>query len=311
MSGRPDAGDLPDPLIDPGAMHRLSEHVHLIPDGSRRRVPNVGIVVGGRRALVVDTGMGEANGEQVLAAARSVAGGRPLFVMSTHVHPEHDLGASAFPSDAVMVRSRSQVDEIESTAPSVVDDFRAQSPHYRRLLVGAVFRPADVVFDDALDVDLGGVVVRLTALGTNHTDGDTMAVVQGDGVVFAGDVAMSGAPSFASPRSRIRPWLRSLERLRAARPRVVVPSHGPTGGIELIDGYEAHFRRVLELVAQLRLEGAGPDDVLREVVAARVGDYGDRDRLEGAVRAALLDDADEHEHETEHQHQHQHESRDR
>ncbi|KQQ05805.1 MULTISPECIES: MBL fold metallo-hydrolase [unclassified Rathayibacter] len=290
-----DATELPDPLLRPETLHRLSEHVHLIPDGSRPRVPNVGIVVGDRRALVVDTGMGAENGARVLAAARTVAGERPILLMTTHTHPEHDLGAEAFPADAVMLRARSQVRELESTAPTVADDFRAASPHYRRLLAGAVFRPADIVFDDILDLDLGGVVVRLTAMGTNHTEGDTIAFVREDRVLFAGDLAMSGAPAFASRHSRIGPWLRSLERLRATTPAIIVPSHGPTGGPELIDGYETHLRRVLDRVTELRAGGADPDEVLRRVVAERAGDFGDTGRLEGAVRAALREDEDERE----------------
>lgn len=285
--------ELPDPLIRPDTLHRLSEHVHLIPDGSRLRVPNVGIVVGERRALVVDTGMGAENGARVLAAARSVAGDRPLLLLTTHTHPEHDLGAGAFPAEVVLLRARSQVRELETTAPAVADDFRAASPHYRRLLDGAVFRSADIVFDDALELDLGGVAVRITAMGTNHTEGDTAALVREDRVLFAGDLAMAGAPSFASPHSRVGPWLRSLERLRATAPVIVVPSHGPTGGPELIDAYEVHLRRVLDRVVHLRAEGVAPDEVVQTVVAERAEDFGDRGRLEGAVRAALREDDDE------------------
>lgn len=292
MTG-PGATELPDPLIRPETLHRLSRHVHLVPDGSRARVPNVGVVVGERRALVVDTGMGAENGARVLAAARSVAGERPLLLLTTHTHPEHDLGAGAFPSDVPLLRARSQVRELETTAPAVADDFRAASPHYRRLLEGAVFRPADVVFDDTIELDLGGVAVLITAMGTNHTEGDTVALVREDRVLFAGDLAMAGAPAFASPHSRIGPWLRSLQRLRAMAPAIIVPSHGPTGGPELIDGYDAHLRRVLDRVVQLRAAGVAPDEALRTVVAERAGDFGDTGRLEGAVRAALREDEDE------------------
>jgi glyoxylase-like metal-dependent hydrolase (beta-lactamase superfamily II) len=286
---------LPDPLVRPEALRRLSEHVHLVPDGSRRGVPNIGVVVGQRRALVVDTGMGAANGRRALAAARRAAGERPLLLMTTHTHPEHDLGAEAFPASTVMLRARSQVLEIESTGTAVADDFRAASPHYRRLLEGAAFRPADIVFDDALDLDLGGVAVRLTAMGTNHTEGDTVALVLEDRVLFAGDLAMSGAPAFASPHSRIGPWLRSLERLRALDAGTIVPSHGPTGGAELIERYDVHLRRILDRVRELRVGGAGHDDVLRTVVGERIADFGDTGRLEGAVRAALREDTDESE----------------
>lgn len=279
--------ELPDPLVQPEQMRRISAHVHVIGDQSTPGVPNVGIVVGRRKALVVDTGMGPRNGARVLAAAQAVAGQRPLLLMSTHVHPEHDLGAQAFPAETVMLRARTQVREIQRSGMTVADDFRAKSPHYRRLLEGARFRAADITFDDSLEVDLGGVRVRLTAMGTNHTEGDTTAFVQEDRMLFAGDIVMNGAPAFASPDSRIGPWLRSLARLRDLDAETIVPSHGPMGGTEMIDRYEDHLRRILSRVIELRRDGADADAVTRTVIAERAEDYGNIDRLEGAIRAAL------------------------
>ena len=48
----------------------VAENVHVIPDGRVPLVPNIGIVAGSRAALVVDTGMGPANGATVRARVR-------------------------------------------------------------------------------------------------------------------------------------------------------------------------------------------------------------------------------------------------
>lgn len=279
--------EIVDPLVRPDDLLRISPHVHVIPDGSRRGVPNVGIVVGERRALVVDTGMGTRNGAAVLGVVRSVAPDRPLMLVTTHVHPEHDLGAGAFPAETVLLRARTQVDEIAESGSAVADDFRATSPFYRDLLEGAAFRPADIVFDDSLVVDLGGVRAIVTAMGTNHTPGDTVVHVPDEGVLFSGDIAMSGAPAFASPRSRITPWLRSLDRLRRTDATILVPSHGPLGDTALIDGYERHLRRILDQTRELVADGSDREAIVDAVVAERLDDFGDEDLLRGAIRAAL------------------------
>ena len=46
----------PTPLIQENATIEVSEHVYVIPDGNVAGLPNVGIVVGNRATLVVDTG---------------------------------------------------------------------------------------------------------------------------------------------------------------------------------------------------------------------------------------------------------------
>ncbi len=103
-----------------------------------------------------------------------------------------------------MVRARAQVDEIRRTGMAVADDFRAASAEFSALLEDASFREADVVFDRELTLDLGAVMVSLTAMGTNHTEGDTIALVVEDRVLFSGDIAMTRAPAFASPGRALR-----------------------------------------------------------------------------------------------------------
>jgi glyoxylase-like metal-dependent hydrolase (beta-lactamase superfamily II) len=274
------------PIVRPERMTRVSEHVHVIPDGGVRGVPNVGIVVGHQRTLVIDAGMGERNGAIVYEAARTMGGERPMLLVTTHVHPEHDLGAQAFPSDVMMIRARAQQEEIREEGMRVADDFRARSVAFRDLLEGARFRDADVEFDRRLTLDLGGVRVMLAAMGANHTRGDTVAFVADDRVLFSGDLAMTGAPAFATRRSRVTRWITSLDELESLRADVVVPSHGPIGDTRLIAAYRAHLTGILTRVRELRADGVDVSGAVRIVGAERAADFGDVERLEGAVRAA-------------------------
>src|SRR5436189_47819 len=69
------AATAPPPLVKEHATIKLSEHVYAIPDGNVPLVPNVGIVVGRRATLVVDTGLGPRNGEAVLKETAKVRKG--------------------------------------------------------------------------------------------------------------------------------------------------------------------------------------------------------------------------------------------
>ena len=54
------------PRIREGVTEKISGHVYVIPDDSVPLVPNVGIVVGSRGTLVIDTGLGARNGAAVM-----------------------------------------------------------------------------------------------------------------------------------------------------------------------------------------------------------------------------------------------------
>ena len=106
----------PASLVREGVTEKLTDHVWAIPDGSAPLVPNVGIVVGKKAVLVIDTGMGTRNGETVLREVTKVGPGKPIYIVTTHVHPEHDMGAHAFPKDSKLLRSKDQVEDIAAGA---------------------------------------------------------------------------------------------------------------------------------------------------------------------------------------------------
>ena len=90
--------------------------------------------------------------------ARSVRASE-LYLATTHFHPEHDLGAAAFPPAAKMIRSRDQQKDIDEFGLSVAKTFSDRSPAMAELLKGAEFRKADIFFETEYALDLGGIRV--------------------------------------------------------------------------------------------------------------------------------------------------------
>lgn len=272
-------------IVREGVTEKLTDHVWAIPDGGASLVPNVGIVVGDEAVLVIDTGMGLRNGQTVLREVGKLARGKPVYVVTTHVHPEHDMGAHAFPENSRLIRSKDQIEDIAAGAGmSLVPVFAARSDLNKELLADAKHRDADITFKKDYTLDLGGVKAKLFAMGTNHTHGDTAVLV--DGVLFSGDVAMQPQPSFANPTATISHWLDSLDRLEAMKPKRIVPSHGRFGGTEIIVGYRKYLTQVRDRSAALKRAGKTQDEAVQIVTDEMAGEYPDRNRLGGAIRAA-------------------------
>jgi len=272
------------PVVKEGVTEKISDHVYVIPDGSVSLVPNVAIIVGSRTTLVVDTGLGARNAQAVLREVAKVSKNGDLALATTHFHPEHDLGAHAFPASTTMYRSRDQQADIDESGGDIAKRFAGFSPDTAELLKGAEFRKADVFFDKEQRLDLGGVRVRMMAMGFNHTRGDTAFWIEPDNILVSGDVVMSTMPQIPA-MAKLSTWVQSLERFEQLKPRRVVPSHGPMFDATTITNWKTFLTTVRARATALKKEGKSVDETVK-LIQDELQDKYDRNRMASAIRAA-------------------------
>ena len=271
----------PTPLIARDAAVRLSEHAYAIPDNDVGFVPNVGIVVGERATLVIDTGVGARNGEIIWGEVQKLTANTDLYIATTHYHSEHETGAAGLPDSATMIRSRAQQEDLDESGQAHFDRFSSMSANMAMLLEGVNFRGADVLFDETYALDLGGVSVQMLHVGPAHTAGDTIFFVEGEGVLYAGDVAMDRYPGIRRGPYDMANWRAALAIARALAPTHVVPSHGPFGSGALVEEYDTLFATLQERAAALKAQGRTADEVAalltRELGPRYVDRWGEED----------------------------------
>lgn len=275
-----------DPLVRENATVKVAPHTHVIPDANVGLVPNVGIVVGSRATLVIDPGLGRRNGETALREARKLSGNTELYIASTHFHPEHTTGYLAFPESARYVNSTVQESEFEENGMKMVQLFAGRSAMTADLLKDAVRRPAAVTFDREHVLDLGGVRVRLLVVGPTHTRGDTALFVEGDQVLFSGDVVMNDSFLAASAVSSMNAWLAAFDRLDALKPKVIVPAHGAVGDGTLIAANRAIMQDVQARARVLKAQRRSADDAAATIQAEMQAKHPGWPRANGVAAAA-------------------------
>ena len=281
--------ELPPPdVLGADALTQLAEGVWVLPDRDRTpHVPNIGIVVGERSALVIESGIGIANGERVLAIARELAGGRPLLVTATHFHPEHGYGVQAFEGAATILYNEVQRDELREKQDFYVRKFSGLSPRLELALRGVRYVAPDVVYSQRAELDLGGVTVLLEHAGPAHTRGDQTVFLPGERILWTGDLVeerffaiMPDADTDA------RRWISVLEGLERLRPAAVVPGHGAIGDGGLISAVRESLSFTAARAATLRDGGRSLEQTVAELapeLLARHPDWGNREWLEPMI----------------------------
>ncbi len=285
MSEDQDTGELagrPPDVAGPDALVEVADGVWILPDLHRTPlVPNIGIIVGTRSALVVESGAGIANGRRVLELVEDLARGRRLFITATHFHPEHGYGVQAFADVATIVYNRVQRDELHEKQRQWADYFSTFSPQIAKALEGVEYVPADVVYGDSAELDLGSRIVELHHYGPAHTRGDQVIVVPGEEILFTGDLVEERFFAIMPDEdTRANEWVARLEQLERLPVRVVVPGHGALGDAGLVTTARECLVAVRDRVAELHRAGNSMDEIVATVepeTLARYEDWDNRD----------------------------------
>lgn len=210
----------------------------------------VGLVIGGERALVVDTRGDARQGAELMAAVRGLTA-LPLVVAITHAHFDHCFGTGAFlpcpvfalPTCAAAIRATAQAQRAQWSA-----HYRAEGDPVTADALAATEPPLP---DRAAPtvVDLGGRLVELVHPGRGHTDHDL--VVHVDDVLFAGDLVEQGAPPSLGADSVLPDWPGTLDVLLAREPRTVVPGHGDPVDAAFVARQRAHLAQAAARQAEV------------------------------------------------------------
>ena len=282
------------PVVSAGPVE-IADGVYVIPDGRIPLVPNIGIVLGERTALVVDTGIGPLNGARVLDHARTLAGDRPLILTLTHFHPEHGFGAQVFENEALIVYNAAQRDELAEKGDAYIGMFRGFGESVAAQLADVRLVAPHVAYDGpSVDIDLGGRVVRLLTWGLAHTKGDQVVHLPEESIVFGGDLFETRmfpiVPYFPPDDADVDGdlWVDVLGRVIDLSPATVVPGHGEVTDVALVEAVRDYLIRLRSETAALKGEGLSADEVvgnLAPTVRARHADWENPEWIDFGIRS--------------------------
>jgi len=208
--------------IAPGAFMRQGIHA---PVFEAAGVANLGIIIGERCVAVFDTGGSLDEGRALRCAIRQITPLPTCYIVLSHVHPDHILGAAALRDENTIVIGHARLPR----AMALLGDY-----YLRRLqeLSGQAMQPTDLLIPDrtveigqALILDLGHRRIILQAHPSAHTDNDLSLYDEASGTLWAGDLLFVEHVPVVDGSSA--GWLQVLRDLSVLPARQVVPGHGP------------------------------------------------------------------------------------
>lgn len=245
MAGH-DHGTLPPPFTEevaPGV------YAYIQPDGTWF-INNCGFVVGDDQVVVIDATSTEKRTRAFIDAIQSVSASPMKTLVNTHHHADHTHGNYLF-TDATIVAHRSCREVMTAVG---LNDYSESFPGVEW---GDIeFVAPSLTFEGSLDLYCGGRRIELSDLGyVAHTEGDVVAWLPDERILFSGDLVFHGGTPFALFGS-VEGTIAAMDRLESFDAAVMVPGHGPVAaGSAAIASAIGDQRNYLSFVQAMAAEG--------------------------------------------------------
>lgn len=209
----------PDIHVHQGEMAQLSPQ-------NRGRIANLSFVVGRDRVAVIDAGGSRAEAEALYAALRRVTDKPVRYLILTHMHPDHIMGAEIFAEAGASIIADARLPEaVARRAPIWLQTIPEQIG--AGAFAGTHVAAVDQTFTGTQDIRLGARVLHLASAPRAHSGNDLTVRDADTNTLFTGDLVFQGlTPSLDGS---LLAWLGWLAQPPEPPPAHIVPGHGPVG----------------------------------------------------------------------------------
>lgn len=218
------------------------EHLD-IDDGYQGDIANISFIVGSKGVAVVDSGGSLKVGKQLLDAIQSVTDKPVLYVINTHIHPDHIYGNAAFSAGAqtTFVGHAKLADAME-LRKEVYD--RINALYLGDDANGTVLVKPTMLVETTSTLDLGDRQLTVTAHENAHTNTDVTVIDSKTRTLFTGDLLfIERTPVLEGD---IKGLIATIDTLKTYDVKQVVPGHGPVASDwqQALDN-EQHYLQVM------------------------------------------------------------------
>jgi cyclase len=207
------------------------------------------VVIEMRNYLIVVDANYPGRAKELLNITRQLSPKPVRYVFDTHAHGDHAYGNSVWTAaGATTMAFQGVTDEMNRWEPTRWQNALRSRPDLQATGETDVQRPRMSIAGDQLTLNDGTREVDFLFLGWGHTPGDGYVWLPKERILATGDAAVNG-PRNKLLDANIANWPKALDRAIALAPLHVLPGHGDSGGIDILDGQK---RFLVDLYAAVK-----------------------------------------------------------
>lgn len=190
--------------------------------GYQGDICNISFVVGSKGVAVIDTGGSLKVGNQLRDAIRKVTPLPILYVINTHVHPDHIYGNAAFLQDKPEFVGHAKLGDAMQLRQEAYDKLNIK--YLGADAEGSVVVKPTILVKEMMDLDLGDRSLEVTPYPSAHTNTDISVVDNKTQTLFTGDLLFIDRTPVVE--ADLKGLIAAIDVLKTYPVKQVVPGHG-------------------------------------------------------------------------------------
>ena len=194
-----------------------------IDTGYQGDICNISFVVGSKGVAVIDTGGSFKTGNKLRDAIKKVTNKPILYVINTHVHPDHIFGNAAFLQDKAQFVGHEKLATAMQLRKEAYDKLNIK--YMGDDAKGSEIVKPTIQVKEPTDLDLGDRMLTVTPYPNAHTNTDVSVIDSKTSTLFTGDLLfIERTPVIEGD---IKGLIAVIDILKTYPVKQVVPGHGP------------------------------------------------------------------------------------
>jgi glyoxylase-like metal-dependent hydrolase (beta-lactamase superfamily II) len=238
------------------ALTKVTERIYFLENDKEVDRPLVGYIKGDKYSLMVDAGNSRNHVEKFNNSIEKLNLRLPDYVAITHWHWDHTYGMNAvtgktiaceITNERLKIMSKWQwTEEAMSQRLLTGEDIEFADTNIRKeykVLQEIKVVPADIVFKNDLEINLGGLVVILKNVIAPHSEDSVIVYVPEEKVVFIGDAySIDFYNNYKYDSGKLQNFINMLESLEFD---TCFPGHSsPLKKAEIIEFLKSQYKKI-------------------------------------------------------------------
>jgi quinoprotein relay system zinc metallohydrolase 2 len=240
------------------------EHLD-IDTGYQGDICNISFVVGSLGVAVIDTGGSLKVGKKLRVAIKKITDKPILYVINTHVHPDHIFGNAAFLEDKPQFVGHVKLGDAMQLREEAYG--KLNNKYLGEDAKGSIIVKPTLPVKETTELDLGDRTLKVTPYPNAHTNTDISVVDSITSTLFTGDLLfIERTPVIEGD---IKGLISAIDMLKTYPVKQVVPGHGPVtkDWVQALTNEQRYLNTVLADIRANIKAGKSMNDAMNSVAA--------------------------------------------